>query len=148
MRTPLDFFNELSARLEIQLSEPTFSPGGLENKIATPSAEIVSVSLACQVYEAETETFRDLTDKELALTVLPKRSLVLRGEADIPVKHRAANGKRFTLANMIAAVEETERQTRGTTDWFDGIDVHHIFFEGIRITKRFPTVEWTIDWGS
>jgi hypothetical protein len=46
---------------------------------------------------------------------------------------------------MLNAVAETERQTRDKSEWFDGVDVHHIYFEGIH---QGSDGVWEIYWGS
>lgn len=144
----LEFFNSLSGRLHIELSEPTSSPPGLDNQVASSTAQITSLRLTAEFFETD-GTFRQLTEQERNQVAMRARTVVLRGEADLPVRHRAPNGKSFTVAELLAAVEETERQTRQQTAWLgDGVDVHHVFFEGMRQTKRFPKPQWTIDWGS
>ncbi len=144
----LAFFNALSGELRIELSSPTTTLPGLENEAAPPTATIKSIQLVTDIFERENDTFRELTAEELSRVVFEAGSVVLRGQADMPVRHRAPNGIHFTVRELLAAVEETERQTRGHTGWFDGINVHHVFFEGIRQTSVSPTEEWTIDWGS
>ena len=47
--------------------------------------------------------------------------------------------------DLLRAIEETERQTRGQSKWFDGVDVHHCFFEGIALADDGT---WSIHWGS
>ena len=47
---------------------------------------------------------------------------------------------------ILAAVEETEKLTRAESEWFDGVDVHHVFFEGIRYVSEHD--HWYIAWGS
>ncbi|MGA9520488.1 MAG: hypothetical protein WBV82_03435 [Myxococcaceae bacterium] len=69
----------------------------------------------------------------------------LRGEAGDPVEHRAPNGKHFTVRELVKAVEETERQSRSRSNWLGGIDVHHVYFEGIHPENDGT---WSIAWGS
>lgn len=147
MSTNLDnlrFFNALSAVLDIKLSEPTeaISPH-LANQKAAPTAEIVSLSLEPQVFLRDESEFRPLTDDELARVVFEEPSITLRGYGRA-IEHPAPDGGRFTVADLIAAIAETERQTRAESEWFDGIDVHHVFFEGI----HWEGDAWQIHWGS
>ncbi len=51
----------------------------------------------------------------------------------------------FTVRELLQAVEDTERQTRGKSDWFDGVDIHHVYFEGLH--EEEPGIH-TIYWGS
>ncbi len=49
------------------------------------------------------------------------------------------------MRDLCAAVEETARRSRGSTEWFGGVDVHHGFFEGIHLGEDGV---WAIRWGS
>lgn len=144
----LDFFNGLSATLEIQLTEPASQIAeNLANLKASPQAEIAHLSLEAKVFNEEDESFRALTPEELSIVILPISRIQLKGESGDIVEHKAPNGKDFTIKDLIKAVEETERKTRGDSEWFGGIDVHHVFFEGIYQDEDDKDV-WEIWWGS
>lgn len=51
----------------------------------------------------------------------------------------------FTVRELVHAVEKTELETRGSSEWLGGIDVHHIFFEGISAEADGT---WALCWGS
>lgn len=141
-----EFFNRLSGTLEVELSraaEP-IAPG-LLNLRAPEAATVVKVRLELEHFEEGSDEPRPLTADEWALIVLRAPSVVLRGEAGTPVDHRAPNGQSFTLRELTDAVIETERATRGETKWFGGVDVHHVFFEGLH---RQEDGTWAIAWGS
>jgi hypothetical protein len=139
----LKFFNGLSGTLAIELTEPTENvAANLSNQRATETAAIRGVSFTLNVFE--NGDFRDLTVDEFDRVVLELPMLNLRGFGD-PVEHRAPNGKWFTVRDLAAAIAETERSTRQKSQWFGGVDVHHIFFEGIH--ERDDGV-WEIYWGS
>jgi hypothetical protein len=151
----LHFFNKLAGRLDIRLSEPAvpIAPGWLNLK-APPSARIEDVCLIMQVRdEVEDDTAcdvwpepRDLTEEEWSRVALRAPSIRMRGENDDEVvEHRAPDGHTFTIRDLAAAVAETERRTRGGTSWEGGIDVHHIYFEGIELEEDGV---WFIQWGS
>jgi len=156
----LRFFNTLSGRLHIRLSEPTQAISErLLNQMAPPSARIEEVSLTLQVREQgegreEDDAFdlddlpapRALTEEEWSRVVLRTPSIRMRGENDEEVvEHRAPDGVAFTVRDLAAAVAETERRTRGGSEWFGGIDVHHVYFEGIELEEDGV---WFICWGS
>ncbi len=42
----------------------------------------------------------------------------------------APEGVFSPVQEVLDAILECEKQTRGASDWFEGVDVHHIFFEG------------------
>jgi hypothetical protein len=143
----LRFFNSLSGRLVIELSEPPqpVSPGML-NLASPPTARLRSLSLVMQVLvDVESAELRDLTDSEWNRVVLRSPVIRMRGEEESVVEHRAVEGTAFTVRDLAAAIAETERQTRGQTEWLGGIDVHHIYFEGIELEEDGV---WFISWGS
>ncbi|MEV0462603.1 hypothetical protein AB0I30_18965 [Nocardia tengchongensis] len=139
----LEFFNGLSGTLSIELSEPTEDiVPELSNQRAKATAEIKELSFTPEVFQDN--SFRDLTAEEFGRVVLESAVLNLQGEGE-PVAHRAPNGKWFTVRDLVAAVAETERRTRAQSQWFGGIDVHHVFFEGI---DQDEDGTWRILWGS
>jgi hypothetical protein len=151
----LRFFNRLSGRLDIRLSEPAVpvAPGWLNLK-APASARVEDVSFTLQFAEDCDEDTpwdllpdpRDLTEAEWSRVVLRASSIHMRGENDEEVvEHRAPDGRAFTVRDLAAAIAETERRTRGGTLWEGGIDVHHIYFEGIELEDDGV---WFIGWGS
>ena len=66
------------------------------------------------------------------------------GEKGIEVLHKSKNGI-FTVKDLMKAVLRTEKKTRKNTEWFGGIDVHHIFFEGL---VKIRGNKFQICWGS
>lgn len=143
----LEFFNSLSGKLEIELNVPPVQVGNLLNQRATPEAGIVSLKLTAEVFNDETETFRPLTPEELDSVAFRGASIRLRSEEGEAISHAAPNGQFFTVRQLLHAVEETERQTRDQSEWLGGVDVHHVFFEGIHQEDEEDDV-WEIYWGS
>ena len=142
----LEFFNSLSGRLKIELSEPAerITPN-LENLKAPPGAEIRSMSLDITYFE--NEELRELTTEEFDSVAFSQPSIRLRSvyEGGPVIEHGAPNGEFFTVRQLLAAVLDAERQIRGNSEWFGGVNVHHIYFEGI-----YPTKDgcWFASWGS
>lgn len=142
----LEFFNQINGRLNIELTQPAEQiTQNLANLSAKPEAKIVFLSLEPEWFESDSKEFRPLTDEELSRIAFVGPTIKLKGESENVVEHSAPNGKHFTVQELLQAVEETEREGRGNTEWFEGIDVHHIYFEGIH--EEEPGV-WTIYWGS
>ena len=141
----LKFFNSLSGKLEIELSTPAEQVGDLLNQRATPDAQITRLELRAEVFNRKTEEFRPLTAEELDSVAFRGKSIQLRSEDGEVVSHDAPNGKHFTVRELLRAVEETERQTRSQSEWLGGVDVHHVFFEGIHNEDGDV---WEIFWGS
>jgi len=147
--TGFNFFNCLSGTISIKTSEKPQRIGNLLNLKSTPTSKLLDVSWVPNVYQRhnDDEPFRDLADEEWNLVVYDCPSITLGcsisnycGDGRTS-NHQAPNGKHFTVRDMVKAVCENQKQTRGATDWFGGIDVHHIFFEGINNNG-------IISWGS
>jgi hypothetical protein len=141
----LEFFNSLSGKLEIELDVPAEQVGNLLNLRASPDAQLVRLELRAEVFNPDTEEFRPLTPEELDAVAFRGRSIQLRSEDGEAVSHDAPNGSFFTVRELLRAVEETERRTRARSEWLGGIDVHHVFFEGIHPGDDGV---WDIYWGS
>jgi len=144
----IERFNKIRGRLIIELSEPAvlITPK-LSNLRAPPTARIVSLQLEPSVFDEEQETFRPPRAEELKRIVFRRPRMRLRGVCGFIVEHLAPDGQTFTARDVLAAIEETERRARGTSNWFGGVDIHHIFFEGIHPDDEKGEV-WRIVWGS
>jgi hypothetical protein len=140
-----EFFNRLCGNIKNELTEPAEHYGNMANLAAKPSAKIVDIKYYPQVWEEDKDELHDLTEAELQLEIFQHPSIRLRGEGEVVVEHSAPNGNSFTIQDMIIAIEVTERKSRGSSEWLGGIDVHHIYFEGIHQDENG---DWEIHWGS
>jgi hypothetical protein len=147
-------FNNLSGTTHIETSEEAQQIGNLLNLKSSPTATLLSVTWEPTVYQPDNDDdpFRDLTVSERDLVVFDSPAITLGcsisdycGDGET-TEHQAPNGKNFTVRDMVKAVCENQQQTRGQTDWFGGIDVHHIYFEGLNQSEGSDV--WTISWGS
>jgi hypothetical protein len=86
----LEFFNGLSGKLEIELSEPPelITPTLPGNLKAPEKATIRSLRLRLEVWQDEKENFRDLTDSELAGVAYRGARIVLKSESGVLLKQR------------------------------------------------------------
>jgi hypothetical protein len=142
----LEFFNCLSGHLDIELSIPAQQVAPrLLNLQSPPDARIVALKLTAEVYDTAKNEFRALTVDELDSIAFRGSEIRLCGESERVVSHNAPNGAFFTVRELLLAIEETERQTRNESEWLGGVDVHHIFFEGIHEDSDGV---WQIRWGS
>jgi len=141
----LEFFNQLGGKLEIELSEETIPINpNVANKKATPTATITRVVMKGEFYESDEIGYRDLLKRELDQIAFNDSSIILSGAGNEPIEHRASNESFFTVRELFKAIETTEQKTRHKTDWFGGINVHHVYFEGIECESGI----WSIFWGS
>lgn len=138
------FFNSLNGCLSIETSEKPKRIGSLLNQYCEPTTKVISVSWEPNIFE--NDNFRELTEEELERVVFEEKTLLIRSHACLHpsalIEHKAT--KHFTVRDMIKVVCDTELATRSDTEWFGGIDVHHVFFEGIHLLDGV----WTIGWGS
>jgi len=141
----LKFFNSLSAVLAIELTESPENIGDLDNLKATPDAKIKSVSLEAGVFTNESPPIRPLTGDELNSVAFNVSEITLVGESGDSLVHNAPNKQYFTVQDLLNAIAETERVSRNNTEWFDGVDIHHVFFEGIHQNSDRT---WRVHWGS
>jgi hypothetical protein len=148
-----EFFNQgLDAALVIELSEPTSQVASyVINQVASPSAKITNMSMDVEVIEKEDEdeedeTYRQLTEAEWKRVVLRTPVLRMRGlGSDRIFEHSAPDGATFTIRDLVAAIVETERQSRQESEWLGGIDAHHVHFAGMNCDENGV---WNIDWDS
>jgi hypothetical protein len=142
----LEFFNDISATLRLELDAPVASADGLYNAFAVPAARIARLELKAEVCEADEETFRPLTPAELDGVAFRGRFIRLRSQGDDEVvTHDAPSGSHFTVRELLRAVEATERLARPRSNWYGGVDTHHVFLEGLYL---WDAGVWTILWGS
>jgi hypothetical protein len=141
----LKFFNSISGKLDIELSVPAKPKKKLPgNLVVAPESKVKSITLEGEIYVEEENAFRKLTIKENYTVVVESNELTFKGENGGLIKNVAPNGKHFTVKDILKAIEFTELKTRGSTEWFGGIDVHHVYLEGIACENNI----WTIFWGS
>lgn len=141
----LDVLTHVDGDLHIELTVPPEPMGNSDDPHALPDAEITSIQLDAYVWQPGTDEVRDLTPNELDSIVFRGSRISLIGLADESVSHDAPNGEFFTVQDILHAIEETEQQTRGHTEWFGGIDVHHRYLDGFIL--RSEGIGY-IAWGS
>lgn len=141
----LDFFNRISGVLNIELSDQAKPMKNLPgNLVAKPSSKIEKITLVTEFYNQEDDTFRALSKEELNSKAFKSKTIALSGESGEVIEYSAVNQKFFTAQELIKAIELTEFKTRANTEWFGGIDVHHIYFEGLSCHEGV----WIPFWGS
>lgn len=142
----LEFFNSIRGKLRIGLDLPAEPVPGLPLcRRAAPNARMIYLLLEPGIYDGEADEPRPLTQEELDSVAFRGLSIRLQGKGGVTVLHDAPNGSYFTVGELLRAVEETERQSRPKSEWDGGIDVDHVFFDGI---SPCPGDVWDICWGS
>lgn len=143
----LAFLQSLSGRLTIELTEPPEPVSELlQNLAAKPTAGIARLAFELDVYDEELDDHRALTDDEWALVVIRAPTIRMQSSEGGPVvEHRAGDGISFRVRDIARAIEATELEGRPHSKWLGGIDVHHVYFEGI---EEQESGIWWIQWGS
>jgi hypothetical protein len=148
----LAFFNMLDATLVIELDEPTkqFAPMVL-NQVASPTAKTTSITMEVdgvmsEDFDEEEDDIPDvrpLAEADWNRVVLRTPVLRLRGYNTQRVfDHKAPDGAAFTVRDLVGAITETERQSRQDTDWFGGVDTHHVAFAGLHLDDDGVWYTW------
>jgi len=143
----IERFNKFSGTLEIELTRPPEKIPNTGCFRGAADAKIKSLALTVTTEIADQPKYaeRALTSQELLSVGFRGAQIQLRGRAGITVLHNAPNGEYFTVEELFDAVEITEQRTRGESEWFGGIDIHHIFFAGIH---QASDGVWEIHWDS
>jgi hypothetical protein len=142
----LAFFNGLSGRLKIELTEPAQQAAPhLLNLVAPKGARIVRVDFELEVFEDDDA--RPLTEEEWSRVVVraPRIKMVNLDTPETVVETPAPHGGVFTVRDLQHAVARSEHVSREGGDWMGGVDVHHVYFEGIEPEDGGV---WAIAWGS
>ena len=128
--SPKSMLDDATMTLDINLSEG----------IAT------SINLSAPQFTKGDE-FYDFDDRWLDEVVYTHRVFVLCDGRNVPDNIMTFNQeKNFTRRDIITSVLDYERKYRPTTEWFGGIDCHHIFFEGLCEVRTGGM--YSINWGS
>ncbi len=135
MKANLEALNRFSGKLHISLSEPpVHAAPNLLNEIALPTAKLKDLSL--EIYMWSEDDTRPATDEELsAIAIDAKRITLSSEECDVRVSFEAPNGSSFTVQDLLHAIEQSERRFRVASSYGGGINVHHVYFEGLGLQE-------------
>lgn len=123
--------SEANAHMDEKAAAP-----GLENRFVAPGADLVQVDFkAPGVFDRSAgkafPELRSATDAELDAVGLVGPAFALT-QGKLVKRYDAPNGGRcFTIREVIACMADFERSARLQESWCGGIDVHHIFYEGL-----------------
>lgn len=108
-------------------------------KIAFNKNALKNISMEWDKWE--NEDLVPLTEEDLNTIVTTKTNMVICGyKTNILLGFDSENKTGFTLKELLEAVEYTEKVSRPWTSWYDGVDCHHIYFEGLVEDKNAPGV--------
>ena len=98
---------------------------------------------AIDIYDGEQS--HAVTDEELDEMIYPDAEITIYND-ETKIRTLFHNDNGFTARRMLANVLEFENESRQHTNWFGGIDAHHIFFEGLHWSPEDDA--YIIFWGS
>ena len=138
LRDLVDASKNFSFTLSVETSKPPVQHGKLLNRFEAPDAEMASCSIeVVNRYNPDAEEpFTPLSDEELGSIAVSDKTLTfschsgeIKGEYDAPCDAG------FTLRDVFDALAQWEMKRRisAANKWFDGIDAHHVFFEGFHL---------------
>lgn len=98
-----------------------------------------------QKYDKKTDEMNDLTKEELSHIEYPFSTITLKSfnENEITFDADTANG--FTVKELIECIKDVENIARPESNWLGGIDIDHIYFEGL---GKISNGVYEIWWGS
>ena len=152
---PTPALQDLSFTLEIETTDTAPQQGILLNRFEEPDSDIASLDASpLRRWDESVDKFFELTPDEQAQPGYVGKTLVLEsvkktreGRVVSTTREVYNNDKGFfTLAEVVALIVEFERIDRPKSQWFGGVDCHHVFFEGL-----YPNSDgdaFGISWGS
>lgn len=139
---PRELLNNFSTILRIEI-ETYQKHEKLLNKFVNPNEKIKNIYLTpISVYT--NNKFRNATPEELATIVYPFNEITIRSFG-ISNTIISKSDEGFTVGELFYNIIELEKIARPQSDWFDGIDAHHVYFEGLH---RCSDGSYEIFWGS
>ena len=135
---------DLSMTLKIDIE--TYQHGMLLNSFVKPGVQIKDMELTRpEKYDESTDEFIELTKKELDKIEYPFQEITIKSFNENKIKFKSKSKKGFTVRELIECIKDVENIARPESEWFGGIDAHHIFFEGL---GKIRDGIYEIYWGS
>jgi hypothetical protein len=126
--------NKLCGELHVETTQEPYFVAGLLNRFEQPGTKVVECKMADPIRMFVDGDFKDLTPTEKTYVACNGTtpfgpSIAFYGHE---ATHEASNGKWLTVMEFLDAVGKHETATRGSSDWFGGVDTHHVCFEGVQ----------------
>ncbi|KAG4065966.1 hypothetical protein HA402_006684 [Bradysia odoriphaga] len=98
-----------------------------------------------KIYRNQNGRLVEYTEEQKnTLVVYDDNSLELKGHGNFRKRYQFPTN-RVTIKRFVEAIVDFEKQNRPKSDWFGGIDCHHVFYEGLIATEDGAYI---IFWGS
>lgn len=113
----------------------------LLNEFVKSDAQIKSIKWnKITKFDSDNEIFLDVSKEEME-TVVYKNTTISIISNNCTKFFQNENG--FTVEDLFDCVLDVEKIARPRTEWFGGIDAHHVYFEGLQeVSKGCYLVFW------
>lgn len=114
----------------------------LLNRFVRPDIKIKSLNWGKMLFynEGDKNPFSDVSDDKFDKVIYKETQITIESNN---VTETFYNSNGFTSRNLFDHIMSVETEARPNTDWFGGIDAHHIYFEGLHKTdNRCYSVYW------
>lgn len=138
--------NECSGLLRIELSvDPIQLSDNIFNVKAEPNAEIKSVIFDLTIFDKD--DYIELTLEEQNLVLFKTSTIKLLSKKGLVQAYTSTHSE-ITMSEIKTLIATVEKDFRvdPKSYWYGGIDVHHVFFEGLHYDATKDA--WEIHWGS
>jgi len=135
----------------INVNVETYNKPGLLNLFVPKGAQLRSPITMDKITKTDIGlSYTDAPPDELKTDELNKihykeKEITLYNE-ETKVRMTFKNENGFTVKELFDHVVAFENKSRPLTDWFGGIDAHHIFFEGLEWSPKEKA--FIVIWGS
>jgi hypothetical protein len=125
------YLENLSWSLDILMTEPCNQIGNLLNHSEHPDSQITDITHSPLMYfDEEKDDLIELSEEELKTAAFVGDQITFEGPSGTVMTFKTVKGY-FTVLELVRVIVEFEKHDRPKTNWFGGIDTHHIYFEGI-----------------
>ena len=115
-------------------------------QFAKPHAKVINIKWQDDPTIYENDDFIPITEEQLSSIGINKSEMMLGPDySENKRRYTASNGQYFTIKEVLDCVLDSEKYFRPLSEWFNGVDLHHRFFEGVR--QRNDGSFYTL-WGS
>lgn len=152
---PTTSMNDLSFVLNIKTSNTVPQRGYLMNRFEKPDSNIQSISHSpIAKYNSSRRELEELSPSELKKPGFWGNTMTMksvrRDDSGAVINRTRKTFKTskefFTVKQVVSNIVKFEIKDRPKTNWFGGIDAHHVFFEGLYRNSKTDT--YSVNWGS
>ena len=146
-------FDALSWSIHIETSLPELRVEGSLNCFQHPEATVVGIEASPPVIYPDSDDHEHLltynyevSEDYLEQTGFNGNAICLKSPSDGSYHVYGSSSHSFSCKELIDVIVDFEQKERPKTNWLGGMDVHHVWFEGLcRVSN---SCAFFISWGS